>query len=250
LSRLDDRFHRAVAQLAREELRDGEHVPMERLVAHHRGELTAPEASAVAGHLALCGDCTQRLLDAAEFLADDEEDTEAEEAEASRRPLQTSQAGGLSGRPPLLSLSRSLGFAYGLAAVFAMLALGLALFSRGAGGPPAPRPNEPAFDLASVESQRGEVEETTVPLSTPDSSAYLILNPPAPPTARRHGVRFRRTDGRVAWQDESFVPQALGTFRLRLPAGALPPGSYTIELYGLRNGREEPLGTFRIALRE
>jgi hypothetical protein len=269
LRRLDDRFRAAVDQLVREERRGGEHVPMQRLIAYHRGELPAPEAAAVADHLALCGDCTERLLDAAEFLADEEE-LEAHEADASGQHLTAARAGGLAGcsgarpadaaahsrpaRAPRrkLSLLRSPRFAYGLAAVFAALSLGLLLFVRssGAPGPPAPMPNEPAYDLAPAGSQRAAAAATTIRLPAPAGSAHLILNPSAAPTAPRHGVRFRRADGRVVWQDESFVPQALGTFRLRLPAGAFPPGRYTIELYGLYDGREEPLGTYPVTLLE
>jgi hypothetical protein len=110
-----------------------------------------------------------------------------------------------------------------------------------------------AYDLAPADSQRAEpVEETEIRLPGPDGSAHLILNPsamavPAPP---RYGVRFRGADGDVVWQNEALLPQKLGIFRLGLPAGALPPGRYTIELYGLRDGREEPLGTYRIVLRE
>jgi len=249
-----------MAALAREELRGATHPPPRRLAAYYRGELPPAEAVAIAEHLSLCSACTAVVLDAAEFFAaDDEEEAAAADQEESWRELQAARAKTEAPRPsaspaltpprsiPRRSLFRSLEFAYGLAAVFAAVSVGLIVF-RGT-PPPQPQVNPGLYDLAPSGAARGEeARPTPIRFQTPGGSALLILNPAVIPSSARYGVRIRRMDGPVVWRSEDLVPQASGSFHLSLPAGSLPPGRYELELYGGTEGRETALGAYRIEI--
>jgi hypothetical protein len=263
LSRSGNPIHEAMAALAREELRGMEHPSTSRLIAYHRGEIPPAEMTALREHLSLCEACSALVLDAAEFFSDDddEEDAESPDFEVAWQGLQAARRGAeerspllapvLSmppSAPPRRSLVRSLAFAYGVAATFAALSLGPVLF-RETIPPPQPQPNAGFYDLTSSGSERGEaIQETSIRFRTPGDSALLILNPKVVADSARHGVRIHRVDGSVVWGSENLVPQASGGFHLSLPAGVLPPGRYSLELYGITEGRESLLGTYPIAI--
>ncbi len=250
------------------------HPPIDRLIAYHRRELSDAEASALAEHLSLCADCTSELLDAAAFLDDSEaeEDDAAEaeslwrqmegtlrpfrppaaeraEPEAPRPPVARFEdhraAAAKRNRPPVL---RSLRFAYSLAAVFAALSVGLLGFvlRSGISGVPAFRLNEAIYDLAPSETERGEAA-TAIRYEGRDS-VTLILNPAAEAKVAVYGVRFRDPAGRVIREATGLAPQKFGRFQLGVPRGALPDGTYQVELYGLAGDREVPLGIYRLSL--
>lgn len=255
MSRSSQPIREAMAALAREELRGATHPQPRRLAAYQRGELPPAEAAAIAEHLSLCSACTAIVLDAAEFFATgDEEETAAADQEESWRELQAARAKTAATAPtpprpiPRRSLFRSLGFAYGLAAVFAAVSVGLIVF-RGTPPPPQPQVNPGLYDLAPSGAARGEeARPKPIHFQTPGGSALLILNPAVIPSSARYGVRIRRMDGPVVWRSEDLVPQASGSFHLSLPAGALPPGRYELELYGGTEGRETALGAYRIEI--
>jgi len=258
--------------LAREELRGAAHPSSRELIAYHRGQLLPAEEAAIRQHLSLCAQCTQLVLDAADFLAGGEE-PEASPADlesswqqlqaalhgASERPSPSRPAAAPPGPspapapagPPRFSLVRSLGFAYALAGAFAAASMGLLVFiAQRQSPPPRPQANVGLYDLAAANSRQGEgIEIASIRFASPADSALLILNPAArvAPSAR-HGVRIRRHDGSVIWHFEGLVPQPAGGFHLGLPAGALPPGTYDLELYEIAAGREASLGTYSIAI--
>jgi len=250
-----------MAALAREELRGATHPPPRRLAAYQRGELPPAETAAIAEHLSLCSACTAIVLDAAEFFAaGDEEEAAPADPEESWRELQAARAR-TEERPsvpapapmppraaPRRSPFRSLGFAYGLAAVIAAVSAGFILF-KGTPPPPRPQANPGLYDLAPSGAARGEeARPTPIRFQTPGGSALLILNPAVVPSSARYGVRIRRADASVLWRSEDLVPQPSGSFHLSLPAGALPPGRYELELYGVTEGRETALGAYRIEI--
>ena len=158
-----------MAALAREELRGAEHPRTSRLIAYQRGELPPVEAAAIREHLSLCKECGALVLDAAAFFADDdEEEASPADLEASWQKLQGARTRGEpgAGPAPILALSpprpipqrsllRSLGFAYGLAAAFAAVSVGLLVF-KGTHPPPRPQVNVGLYDLTPSDSARGE----------------------------------------------------------------------------------------------
>jgi putative zinc finger protein len=260
LSRSNPPIREAMAILAREELRGAEHPSTTRLIAYHRGEVPPVEAAAITEHLSLCGECTALVLDASEFFADDDEEEAAPaDLETSWQELRAA-ATRAEERPPAAvpaltppsiprrPLFRSLAFAYGLAATFAAVSVGLLVF-RGTTPPPRPQVNSGLYDLTPADSERGEaVQAIPIRFNSPEDSALLILNPAVVADSARYGVRIRQMDGTVVWRSEDLVPQASGAFQLSLPAGALPPGRYSLELYGITDGREKHLGAYRIAI--
>jgi hypothetical protein len=248
--------------LAREELRGAEHPSTSRLIAYYRGEIPPPEAAVIAEHLSLCEECTSIALDVAEFFADDDEEEEATPAdlEASWQELRAAAPRALERRPapvsaltpprtiPRRSIVRSLAFAYGVAAAFAAVSIGLVLFH---GRSPAPRPqvNAGLYDLTSSGSERGEgAQVTLIRFQSSGASALLILNPAVVANSARYGVRIRRADRAVVWRSEDLELQAPGAFHLSLTAGALPSGRYAVELYGITEGRERLLGIYWIEI--
>jgi hypothetical protein len=260
LSRSGHPIREAMLALARQELRGAEHPSTSRIIAYYRGEVPPPEAAVIAEHLSLCEECTSIALDAAEFFADDEEDAAPADLEASWQQLRAAaprvEEHPLSPVPalspprtiPRRSLVRSLAFAYGLAAAFAALSIGLVLF-HGKSQAPQPQANEAIYDLTSSGSERGEEAQVTrIRFRSPGGSALLILNPAVAANSARYGVRIRRADRAVVWRSEDLERQAPGAFHLSLPAGALPPGRYSVDLYGITAGRERLLGIYRIEI--
>lgn len=260
LSRSGHPIHQAMLALAHEELRGVEHPSTSRLIAYHRGQLPPAEIAAVTDHLSLCEDCTGLVLDAAEFFTEEEEEAAPADLEASWQELRTATSRAeerppspvpvLSPPPaiPRRSLFRSLAFAYGVAAAFAVLSVGLVLFREMS---PSPRlqVNAGLYDLTSSSSERAEAAQaTSIRFRAPGDSALLILNPEVIADSARYGVRIYRADGGVVWRSEDLALQALGGFHLSLPAGALPPGRYSLDLYGITEGRERHLGTYPIAI--
>lgn len=261
MSRSSHPIREAMAALAREELRGADHPSTARLIAYHRGEIPPVEAAAVTEHLSLCSECAAILLDAAEFFSEEDgEEAASADLEASWQELRAAVPRGKERSPsavpspvpppaaPPRSLLRSLAFAYGLAATFAAVSVGLLIF-RTPVPPPQPQVNPGLYDLTPSGAERGEgTLVASIRFQTPASSALLILNPAVVASSTHYGVRIRRMDGPVVWQSEALVPQASGAFHLSLPSGALPAGRYSLELYGVTAGRETSLGTYRIAI--
>jgi len=258
-------IHEAMVVLAREELRGAEHLSTTRLMAYHRGEIPPSETTAIMEHLSLCKECSSLMLEVAEFFADDdeeEEDSAPPDLEPAWQELQGAMSGAKQRRPPspspVLSLPpaappqrsvvRSLAFAYGVAATFAAVSIGLVVFKETT-SPLGPQVNTGLYDLTPSGSDRAEAADATpIRFRTPGDSALLILNPEVAPDSARYGVLIHSAAGAVVWRSEDLVLQTPGGFHLSLPAGALPPGRYSLKLYGITEGREIPLGTYPIAI--
>lgn len=270
MSKSHNSIHDAMIALTREELRSAEHLSTSRLIAYHRGEIPPTETTAITEHLSLCKQCSSLMLDVAEFFAEEEEDEEDEDAtppnlEPAWQELRGVMSGAKQRRPPSpvpvlspppaappqRSVVRSLAFAYGVAATCVAVSVGLVVFRETT--PPRPQVNTGLYDLRPSGSDRAAATDATpIRFRTPGDSALLILNPEGTPDSARYGVRIRRTngttDGAIVWQSEDLVLQAPGGFHLSLPADALPPGRYSLKLYGITQSRETPLGTYPIAI--
>ncbi|HTG35660.1 MAG TPA: zf-HC2 domain-containing protein [Thermoanaerobaculia bacterium] len=256
MRRSDQPIHAAMVALTREELGNVEHPSASRLIAYHRGEIPPAEVAAIREHLSLCKECTALVLDAVEFFADDEEAAPAD-LEASWQEFRAATRAEERPPSPVLypptsiphrSFVRSRAFAYGAVAIFAAISVGLFLFKE-TSPPPRPQVNVGLYDLTSSGPERGVgAQATPIRFQTPGGSALLILNPAVVVNSARYGVRIHRADGAVVWRSEDLLLQAPGGFHLSLPAGALPLGSYSLELYGITGGREKLLGTYRIVI--
>jgi hypothetical protein len=242
--------------LAREELGGAEHPSASKLIARHRGALPAAAAAAITEHLSLCSACTALALDVAELFGGDEDEEEPApgEVEAVWRQLHTAQRKAETvppARPPRRPWFRSLAFAYGLAASFAAAGIAVLLLRPLTGPPPRPQANAGLYDLAPAAGERGQASRpAAIRFRTHRDSALLILNPAVVAEAPQAVLRIRRADGVEVWRLDGLDRQPNGAFHLGLPAGALAPGSYSLELYGTgATGAPGPLlGTYWITL--
>lgn len=80
--------------------------------------------------------------------------------------------------------------------------------------------------------------------------ATLLLTPSHPETHREHAVEIVDPAGKVVWTAAGLTRDAdTASYNLTLPPGALRPGSYTIRVYGLADGRREPVESYSIRVK-
>ena len=95
---------------------------------------------------------------------------------------------------------------------------------------------------------RGSVAE---PMEVPGRTyATLLLYSVHEETHREHVVEIEDSTGKVVWNANGLAldPETRG-YSLTLPPGSLRPGSYTIHVYGLTDGRREPAESYPIRVR-
>ncbi len=258
MSRSGNLIRDAMEQLASDQLRGAEHPPTERLLAYQRDEIRPAEAETIAEHVSLCRECAALVLDASDFFADDEAERAtafpAESGQGLQAVPQVSLAS--ASKPAALDSPRSirqrplvgsLALAYGVAAAAAAVSVSLLVLRPSQSS--RPQVNTRLYDLTSSGSERGVGATTTaIRFRSPTDSALLILNPSFVPkqAALRYGVRILDVGGAVLWHSNDLVPQTSGAFHVTLPARALQPGSYSLKLYGITDGRKTVLGTYEI----
>jgi hypothetical protein len=246
LSGSDSSIYEALVPLAREALRDAVHPTTGRLLAYHCGEVSSEERAEIREHLSLCEECSALVLDAAKFFVDDEPEGSSLHLEAEWQKLRAEMPGAEK-FPWWHSLVRSLTFAYCVAAIFATLSAGLVFFKRQ--NPLRPQINTGIYNLMPSGSERDrDVHVTPIRFSGPSDSALLILNTKAITDSTQIGVRIHRANGTIIWKSEGLVLQDPGCFHLTVSPGALQPGYYSLELYGLAGNKEQALGTFSITV--
>lgn len=77
--------------------------------------------------------------------------------------------------------------------------------------------------------------------------SILLLTANHPESHREHAIEIADAAGKAVWSADGLVRDADHSFyNLRLPPGALRPGTYTIRVYGMTDGRREPLETYTI----
>jgi hypothetical protein len=54
--------------------------------------------------------------------------------------------------------------------------------------------------------------------------------------------------GRVVWTGEGLKASRLNEVSLALPRDALSPGDYRLRLYGLKDGKAEPVGEYELRI--
>jgi anti-sigma factor RsiW len=89
----------------------------------------------------------------------------------------------------------------------------------------------------------------TVAEVPPAKTATLLLRAPGEPAGERE-IEIADAGGRVVWKAKGLRLNAeSGDYSLTLPAGALPPGDYTIRLYRTESGQRVPARSYSIRLR-
>ena len=204
-----------------------QHPDPDRLYAYQAGELTPEEDLEIQEHLALCGHCTELLLDDERFMAppaQEEAGLSEFERAAGWRQLRArlDQDGFFTRGRRHWRRSR-----IAAAAVFVLAVLGLSIYSLTRQAEP-----ERFQSLDPLNSTRGgpsEVDEVKPPVT-------LLLRPAETPLAE-YRAEIRDLQGQIVKTFSGLRQNSRFDVELPLHRGDLSPGEYRLRLRGLRNGR-------------
>jgi hypothetical protein len=211
-----------------------DHPDLDRLHAYHADELTAEGDLEIQEHLAVCGRCTELLLDIQRFtvpLVPEEAGLSEFERAAGWRQLRTrlDQDGFFTrGRRPRRQVAA-------VAAIFLLAVLGLSIYTLTHRAEPWS-----SQTLEPLDSHRGgptEVEEVKPPVT-------LVLRSSAETPFPEYRAEIRDLAGRTVRVVPRLRQNVAFEVELKLDRGDLPPGEYRLNLMGLRNGRPEKVGEY------
>jgi len=211
-----------------------EHPDPDRLHAYHAGELTSEEDLEVQEHLAVCGHCTELLLDIQCFTAplgpEEAGLTEFERAAGWRllRPRLDQDGFFSRGRRPRHRVAA-------VAALFLLAVLGLSVYNLRRLAEP-----ERSQSLEPLNSHRGgpsEVEEVKLPVR-------LVLRSPAETPFPEYRAEIHDFQGQTVRKVPRLRQNVSFEVELKLYRGDLQQGEYRLDLLGLRNGRPERVAEY------
>jgi hypothetical protein len=222
-----------------------EHPDPDRLYAYQANELTADEDQEIQEHLAVCGHCTELLLDIQRFTAPPAQEeaglSEFEQAAGWRQLRGRLEEDGFFTRSRRHWRQNRVA---AVAAVFVLAILGLSIYS-------LTRRTEPErpHSLDSLNHTRGgpsEVDEVELPVR-------LVLKSQAAEPYPEYRAEIRELPGdRIVKKISGLRQNRAFEVDLKLGRGDLPSGEYRLDLLGLRNGRLEEIAEygFRIPKQE
>ncbi len=230
--------------LSEEDRRDPEEHPSpETLTAYQANELSPAEDEKIQSHLAVCKHCAELLLDLGEFLkppvavAEPVADFEAAaDWRRLRETLKPSVEEKSLARPVRRPFLASVWGGYATAALL-VISVGLGIWNvelfRELRKPQATRT---VLTLEAKGSTRGIDSGKGEPVVLP---AYITLPLPTETPRQLYKVDFVH-DGTQRSEWSLDVAQAGGYLSIHLPAEALPPGNYTVQVAPLSQGRPGP----------
>jgi hypothetical protein len=116
--------------------------------------------------------------------------------------------------------------------------------------PAAPQVNSWAGSiLPSVDVARGTRPAGPTDEVPGGKYATLLLTSAGRGTHREHAIEIVDATGKVVWSTAGLTRNDDGDYSLTLPPGALRAGTYTIRVYGLADGRREPLESYSIRVK-
>jgi anti-sigma factor RsiW len=212
------------------------HPSPEQLVAFHEDRLSPQELEAVREHLAACPDCTTQLLALAEpFEGDEGEPEEVSPADvdaAWQRQRERLFPGAEA--PPLRWRFSPLQKAWGTAAALGLAAALLSFVVVRQGLDLArlrqPQLNPPLVNLepSGLSRQPARVAELQFPAGA--ERAWVILNTQARLPDSFYDIHVVAPDGKVVHRFESVPKSEKSNFRIEIPRGLLPAGTYSLML--------------------
>lgn len=107
--------------------------------------------------------------------------------------------------------------------------------------------NVPFVGLAPRDPVRGEVEEVDLPAEVPLFFVLLSVTDTRPFASYRLEVASQET-GRVVWTGQGLEANHLNEVSLIFSRDALAPGDYRLRLYGLKDGKQEPVGEYELRI--
>ena len=230
---------RLIAATARHHL--GPHPPPAELIAYHAGELSAADEARLQAHFALCPECTAAVLDLASFprielrpgatepLAEMLPDWQS--VRASWQESEVEPPARSAGRPPARRERLVLALAAGLFLALLGMSYRLHVVERRSPEAELARGDLPLFTLTAEGASRSRGEER---LSISGDRFSLMLFLANPGSYRKYSLAaFSARDKTVVWRLDRLQPTSAGTFLVvGLSRRELPPGSYTLRLYG------------------
>jgi Putative zinc-finger len=231
-----------------------EHPAPEKLSAYQANELPPEEADAIQEHLVQCAFCTDLLLELKSFLEPAEEDRAREGvadlgAEVGWRKVRAEMDWREEPAPVEVSrLRRRLWAFQAIAAVLLAGVVGLSVYSWQV-REKARRfdPNPVSASVPSNLGTRSGVEPTVIQLPRGTETRVLLTLEGSDVEYPEFRADIRRKGGRSA----SRVPGLQlrdGVFRFTMDSEGLEPGTYDIEVYGLRNGNPIQVGQYTIQI--
>ena len=223
---------------------DSGHLEHGKLLAYLRGGLSEQEERSAQNHLTTCRSCTTALLDL-HGLA--ESDTPSPEGASDFEKALAWR----SFRARLAELQRDAfrrraRFAYAAAAAMFICVLGLSVWSafRPSAGLDQPQRDVPLIYLDSSSTRGGDGSQPAVPPRA--GFVVLVLTPSQPTPLPEYRVEIVREDGRVTWSGGGLHMSEYGALRLAVPSSLLPPGRYSVRLYGSQDTRNQVLDSFNL----
>lgn len=242
----------AVRQLAARRREAQPPLTPEEILGLARGELEDARRQEVAERLSVEPEATQALLDVHRFpvvepLAEGHQLGEFElEAQWRRLHGRLEREGRLSRVRPFASRALPL-------AVAALLVLTLGLggwvvsLRQQVDGLRGPRPNPEVISLlpedGTVRALAGDGEATAA-----GGRLVLILNHGGSGAQTDFRLDVNAPDGPTLFTVEGLERRPLGNFTVELPTDLLPPGEVQLVLFGLTDGRWEPLDSYRVRI--
>lgn len=228
---------------------------------YHARKLSPKEEDRVREHLVECKRCRDLLLEYAEFMEDEEEETPegvadfgaaadwqrlrgvAVAADGAKRVDRAYEPG------TPRSFFRSLKAAYSLAAVLALAVVGLSLYSVDLRG----RLEKPELNLELyMPSSNGVARNGSGPASTkdlvkiPEGVDKVAFEIPVPPAGSYSSYLLEVHREAILIYREGGLRKLEGdVIRFRLPSSWLKPGDYRVVVFGVGKGRSEQLSEYK-----
>ena len=233
----------------------GGHPEPELLAAYDSGELAPEQESRVQEHLVWCRECTALLLGLEALSRPQGTDPPGAVAEEDWRSIQARLLAPRAARPARRSGRRERspsrlrqGPLLAIAASLLMACLGLsgwvAHLRRAVEGLSEPRINVVVRDLYLADSPRGPDEAGFNQVPAGEEPLTLILNSSLAREYAEYLLTIEVPEGAELWRRQGLRPSRWNTFTLVLPGGFLPAGEYRLRLFGLDQGRWQPIECF------
>jgi len=215
------------------------HPDPDRLYAYQANELTPEEDLEIQEHLAVCGHCTELLLDIQRFTAppaEEEADLSEFEQAAGWRQLRArlDQDGFFNrSRRPRSQVAA-------MAAIFALAILGLTIYSL------TRRPETRlTYSLDPFGNTRGEASQKIDEIKLP---ATLLLRWQSSTRYEEYRAEIQNRDGGNVRRFPGLRQDPTFHVELKLDRSDLSPGEYQLDLVGLRDGRSEEVEEYRFRI--
>lgn len=229
------------------------HATEDEIAAYHAGTLPPDEEARVQDHLLECSECTELLLGLDELTLEDDEPAPSEEVRAAWEELRSRLPPSAPAPPAPLPYPRRRAqpsWLPALAATLAAAVVGLGIWNVSLRNQrdelSRPDLNTQFVELSSS-LLRGEGTADAPVLKPQGRLVTLAFRPDNPRGFADYEVELAGADGTVIWRDKGLRRQESGYFFLTLSRRLLESSDH-LRLWGVEEGRREPLGEYKYSL--